>query len=527
MSGVGVVQKHTGMDIVQQLEPFIVAGARLTGREIGVGSYASVVEAEIQGTVCVAKRTHETLIDHSLYGSDRIIRMFADECRLMSILRHPNIVQFLGVAVMPGSRLPALLMEKLDTDLHIFIEENHNIPLSIKRSILVDVAKGVSYLHCHSPPVIHRDLSARNVLLSSAMVAKITDLGSCRIFDFHRRQLMTMTKAPGNMYYMPPEAQEEQPQYNTSLDIFSFGHLMIFTLTQVFPEVNAPTFLDETSQRIFGRTELERRSSSFRSLCQVFGDQHPLVQLAASCLHNKPDNRPSIETVLQRLERCVLLPYRSWGANKLDMVVDTISREMEIEALQQHVNTQQGEMDDALAEVHSLQEAKQTQYEVIETHCVQIENDCARIRSLQKEITSRTEENAKLRRQLRTPVVNKKDGESHRMLTEKYEMEIQSLKYEHQRLIAEKQEEIGILREQTQVQQQQFASQMQSLEADRLAQEERIESMQSQIEKDQMKFLSLQEELEAQKKQLDLARTQLQKTLSEKVRMQHPQVHCI
>ena len=90
----------------------------------------------------------------------------------MSTVRHPHIVQFLGVCFPPGSRLPALIMEKLFIDLHNLLENNPNIPLSMKQDILLDVAKGLTYLHTRSPAIIHRDLSARNVLLNSAMVAK-------------------------------------------------------------------------------------------------------------------------------------------------------------------------------------------------------------------------------------------------------------------------------------------------------------------------------------------------------------------
>ena len=80
-------------------------------------------------------------------------------------------------------------------------------PLCLKESILYDVAKGLTYLHEKSPPIIHRDLSAKNVLLNTAMVA---DLGVARIVP-HVRAAATMTKGPGNIIYMPQEALENKP----------------------------------------------------------------------------------------------------------------------------------------------------------------------------------------------------------------------------------------------------------------------------------------------------------------------------
>ena len=330
------VNRTTSVPI--ELRPFFVADVRFTGRELGGGSYGSVEETEIQGATCVVKKLHEELLPAATeaHGADIMIQTFIKECQLMSTLRHPHIVQFLGVCFPPGeSRLPALLMEKLMTDLHTFLETNKDIPLSMKRSVLVDVAKGLSYLHSRSPPVIHRDLTARNVLLNSAMVAKIADLGNSRIINVGLDQLMTMTKTPGNVCYMPPEALEEHSQYNKSIDIFSFGNLTLFTLTEAFPKVKNATFVHPTTRRLTARSEIERRSDSMDQIIQALGSSNPLVQLAQSCLQDDPQNRPSISAVLQHLERSSLVPYRSWDDNKLEMVKDIVTKESLNAALQQ------------------------------------------------------------------------------------------------------------------------------------------------------------------------------------------------
>ena len=152
----------------------------------------------------------------------------------MSSLRHPNITQFLGLCFLPQTRLPLLVMEKLETSLDDLLEHMPSLPLSLKRSILEDVASGLVYLHKKEPPVIHRDLTAKNVLLTSSLVAKITDMGNSRIIDLRPGQLArTLSKLPGTLVYMPPEALDETHRYGPSLDIFSFGHLILYSLTQV------------------------------------------------------------------------------------------------------------------------------------------------------------------------------------------------------------------------------------------------------------------------------------------------------
>ena len=146
----------------------------------------------------------------------------------MSRLQHPNISQFLGLCFLPNYQLPMLVMERLDRNLGNFLETVPNIPIALKWSVLEDVARGLLHLHSHNPAIIHRDLTAANVLLTSSLVAKITDLGNSRIVN--PEQAQRLTQMPGTQLYMPPEALTH---YDTSLDIFSYGHLTLFTLTQV------------------------------------------------------------------------------------------------------------------------------------------------------------------------------------------------------------------------------------------------------------------------------------------------------
>ena len=152
----------------------------------------------------------------------------------MSDLRHPNITQFLGVCFLPDCQLPVLLMERLDSSLDDLLETVPNIPLALKRSILEDVSRGLLYLHKHTPQIIHRDLTAKNVLLTSSLIAKITDFGNARFVNLQPGQLArTLSQLPGTLSYMPPESLSASARYGPSLDVFSFGHLALFTINQV------------------------------------------------------------------------------------------------------------------------------------------------------------------------------------------------------------------------------------------------------------------------------------------------------
>ena len=192
-----------------------------------------------QQTICAGKRIHETLLNVQYEGVPEMVSKYLRECQLMSSLRHPNITQFLGLCFLPGTQLPLLVMERLETSLDDLLEDVPNLLLSLKRSILENVASGLLYLHKRNPPVIHRDLTSKNVLLTSSLVAKITDMGNSRITDMRPGKVArTMTAFPGTLVYMPPEALDNRHRYGASLDIFSFGHLALFTITQVRSGLN-------------------------------------------------------------------------------------------------------------------------------------------------------------------------------------------------------------------------------------------------------------------------------------------------
>ena len=305
-----------------ELRPFVLSSVQLTGTTIGHGAYGSVEEVAIP--VCgAAKKVHDLLL-----GSSKITTQFAEELQLMSTLRHPNIVQFLGVCFFPGSRLPALVMERLLSSLHDLLDpemdDAHPPPtgprpltffkMGLKCSVLHNVASGLAYLHERSPPIIHRDLSAKNVLLTSELEVKIADLGVARIVP-RMRAAATMTKAPGASVYMPPEAvapsaaNTEKSKYDASIDVFSLGVITIFTLGETFPcDPLAHNYTDEESGVLIARSELQRRSRymdnvnrQLRPCGQLCGD-HPLIRLIQQCLHNVPAKRPSIREVLHLIE---------------------------------------------------------------------------------------------------------------------------------------------------------------------------------------------------------------------------------
>ena len=100
------------------------------------------------------------------------MRRFEQECEFLSTIRHPNIVQYLGIYQDPDTDLPALLMELMDNSLTHFLESSPQlIPYHIQVNVCHDITLTLSFLHFNG--IVHRDLSSNNVLLIGNVRAKV------------------------------------------------------------------------------------------------------------------------------------------------------------------------------------------------------------------------------------------------------------------------------------------------------------------------------------------------------------------
>ena len=290
---------------------------------IGQGSYATVFRLNYKGTTCTAKKLHAIFYRGEEQAT---IRKFKDECELLGALRHPNIVRFVETVTEEGSGRPVMLTEWLPTDLeHAMDQHGHDasIPLSVKLSLLQDVSYGLLYLHSMKPdPIVHRDLTASNVLVTRDLRAKIADLGVSKVLDISPQKMAAMTKCPGTLAYMPPEALTDKPEYGTPLDIFSFGHLSLFLVNQEFPY----TLTDTGVTWKKGTVQYRKREKAFSKM----GNKHCLKELSVRCLCDFPKERPTAVQLSEELySLCSAHPkrfpevvsvccrlYKHWGVSE-------------------------------------------------------------------------------------------------------------------------------------------------------------------------------------------------------------------
>ena len=261
------------------------------------GSYGSIVELDWHGALCVGKELHTVFFD---IGTRRdmecVLRKFCQEIKMLSGMKHPNIVQFFGIYYSEITSLPVMVMESLQFSLHEFLKtsEKESVTEFTALNILFDVSKGLVYLH-EVKKVAHRDLSSNNILLTTNLCAKIADLGSARVLDRPGgwSPIACLTMQPGTKDFMPPEALEDPPRYTVSVDVFSFGCVIIHLCTYQWP-----TPIGKVSK---GKpiSEYERR---FKYV-SMMGESHFLISLVKSCLQDEDvKSRPTSKNVMLSIQ---------------------------------------------------------------------------------------------------------------------------------------------------------------------------------------------------------------------------------
>ena len=169
-------------------------------------------------------------------------------------------------------------MEKMKENLREFLKSHKNKLFILNRiRISLQITRGVAFLHQLTPPMVHRDLNDKNVMLTFDRITKIGDFGQSKL----KKDVYLSSTAPGMPAFMPPEALwSGEAKYDESLDVFSLGVLMLEIGTQQEPTYNF--------QGIATTPEVERRTEDLAKM----KDWSPLKPLILLCLKNDQQERP-------------------------------------------------------------------------------------------------------------------------------------------------------------------------------------------------------------------------------------------
>lgn len=273
--------------------------------KLGEGAYGIVKLADYHGLTVAVKKLLPSFfpvgVDMSKLDDEAqvILESFFNECCKLSKIRHPNVVQLLGITIDSQTRLPAIVMELVHESLTQLLKRTTALPLYTEVNIVHDVAKALAYLHgSFSPPMVHRDLSSNNILITKDFKAKVTDLGVSKFESSSFFQRMANTPAPGTLVYMAPEVRHIPADCSPAMDIFALGVIVIQIRSHKFPHPGP-----EQEKGKFGLPktipELERRHNHIK----LMNRSYPLRNIAIDCIKNNPKHRPTAIDVCKDVEK--------------------------------------------------------------------------------------------------------------------------------------------------------------------------------------------------------------------------------
>lgn len=192
------------------------------GPRIGAGGFGEVYKCKWENSM-VAVKTLQKIEDDD---PQAVMAEFMVEMKLMSKLRHGNVVAFIGASItapklaiilefMPGGSLYRAIHRRRRNNLGPF-------PLLKSLWIAFGIARGMTYLHAQYPVIIHRDLKSPNILLgTNVREVKITDFGLSRL----RVATYVNTGPGGTPEWMAPELLRQDP-FEEQSDVYSFGVIL-------------------------------------------------------------------------------------------------------------------------------------------------------------------------------------------------------------------------------------------------------------------------------------------------------------
>jgi len=244
------------------------------------GAFSSVHNCEWRGSNIAVKKPKYQKISN--------IMDFLQEIQVWHTLRHPNIVQFLGISLNHIADEITILMEKVSgNNLKDYIENNKSsYAISRKRYIISQIITVIKFLHNCNPPVVYRDLKPENILIDKNYNIKLTDFGLSKYFHGTQDDSYDMTGNTGTMRYMAPEVYFNK-KYNLNVDVYSIGLIIYYIYTDECPFNNYTIELMDT---YFNSEDLIMSTKKIKDI--------KVRSIVNKCIDKDPDERFNIDNLM-------------------------------------------------------------------------------------------------------------------------------------------------------------------------------------------------------------------------------------
>ncbi|XP_074569122.1 L-type lectin-domain containing receptor kinase IX.1-like [Curcuma longa] len=273
-------------------------------RKLGEGGFGGVYKGFL------SRSGIEVAVKKISSASKQGRKEYASEVKIISRLRHRNLVQLLGWCHERGEFL--LVYEFLPNgslDRHLFRRQTSpSLPWEIRYNVAVGLAKALLYLHEEwEQCVVHRDIKPSNVMLDSSFNAKLGDFGLARLVDHQQGQ--HATGVAGTLGYLAPECFHTGKASKES-DVYSFGVVALEIATgrravEHNKEAEEEVRLLEWVWDMNGQGRLmeaaDRRLEAQFEEAQFEVQMERLMLVGLWCAHPDQAQRPSMREAIQAL----------------------------------------------------------------------------------------------------------------------------------------------------------------------------------------------------------------------------------
>ncbi|PIN13383.1 Serine/threonine protein kinase [Handroanthus impetiginosus] len=272
-----------------------------SSKELGDGGFGTVYYGKLgDGREVAIKRLYE----HNY----RRVEQFMNEIKILTCLRHPNLVSLYG-CTSRRSRELLLVYEYIPNGTvadHLHGERAKEAPLAwpVRMSIAIETASALAYLH--KKDIIHRDVKTNNILLDNNFCVKVADFGLSRLFPNDVTHISTAPQ--GTPGYVDPEYHQCY-QLTDKSDVYSFGVVLIELISSM-PAVDIKRHRHEINLANLAVNRIQR--CAFDELIdlslgydldgEVTRMTTTVAELAFRCLQLEKDLRPSMEEALDTLK---------------------------------------------------------------------------------------------------------------------------------------------------------------------------------------------------------------------------------
>ncbi|KAE8985235.1 hypothetical protein PR001_g22948 [Phytophthora rubi] len=281
----------------------VITAKRISRRDVHIdqllsrGAFGEVYSGTFDGLRVAVK-----MLPPETRGVIPNVNSFLSEAKMTATMDHPRIISVIGVAWNSLSDLCVVMEFMEGGDLRALLDQYQSTkhPVGIdhdKATIALHVCHALTYLHSLMPPVIHRDLKSRNILLNQNLEAKLTDFGISR-----ERPDRTMTAGVGTSLWMAPEVMLGE-RYDDKADMFSFGVVLSELDVHTLPYAMAKEKNQDSDGRKLPDTVLLQQVAMGRLRVEFSeSSPHAIVELGVSCVSVDPRMRPTAAEALYRLQ---------------------------------------------------------------------------------------------------------------------------------------------------------------------------------------------------------------------------------